>query len=47
MKKIISILLSIIICFALISCSCASNNNQSAPAGSENDVGEEYPDIWD
>ena len=47
MKKIILILLSIVVCFALVSCSCAKNKkNSPVNVGSEKDVGGDYPDDW-
>ena len=51
MKKILTVLLTLIICFTLTGCSCAKNNTEptqtSSPISSEKDIGGEYPDNWD
>ena len=48
MKKLVLILLSIVVCFALISCSCAKDKQENPTSiGSEKDVGGDYPDNWE
>ena len=48
MKKLILILLSIVVCFALISCSCAKDKQENPTSvGSEKDVGGDYPAEWE
>ena len=48
MKKLILILLSIVVCFALISCSCAKDKQENPTSiGSDKDVGGDYPDNWE
>ncbi|MBR2385349.1 MAG: hypothetical protein IKA99_07075 [Clostridia bacterium] len=48
MKKLILILLTMVVCFALTGCSCSKNKTEpsSSPIGSEHDVGGEYPEEW-
>ena len=50
MKKIFSVLLTVILCIALSGCSCSKKSKESSPqqdsqTGSEQEVGSEY--IWD
>ena len=50
MKKLILILLSVVVCFALTGCSCSKNNKESSPStqsGAEKEVGGEYPAEWE